>query len=845
MRILWCFAVVYVLLCALITITAEAANAAQVIAGGDHDFPPFEFLENGKPAGFNVDLIRAVAEVVDLDLQIQLGSWSTVKRRLQQGEIDIVIGMVYAEHREKQFDFSVPHTMVFPALFVREDSPIHQFSDIQGKEIIVQKDDIMHDYLKRKGLASQIITVSTHPDALKLLVAGRYDGALLSSELHKYYIAAQTGFEKIREVGVNLPPQQYCFGLTEGNHPLKYKLDKGLMILKKNGMYQEIYNKWFGVYEKKSWWETIRFFVLALVLVIAFFLVSLLWTWTLRRRVQIKTSELLVSQEELQTAHARLEQRVEERTVDLVEANERLQAEITERNRIEMALRESEEEYRAIVDGFDGHIYICSADRRIEFMNKKLMDHIGRDATGEVCHEAIHGRDTACIWCMREEALMGRTVRREVQNPKDHRWYYIVNTPIHHTDGTVSQQAMVQDITERIEAEKEKATLESQNLQLQKYESLDRMASAIAHHFNNKLHVVMGHLEMALKGYSGSSRGAQYLKDAMDAADKAAEVSRLMLTYLGKVTGKRVPLDLSEVCNRCISGIQVGLPESVTIKTTLPSPGPPVDANENQIQLILTNILRNSWEALNNIPGTIYVDISTVSPEEIPAFHRFPIRWQQESGLYACLEIRDTGCGIAASDIEAAFDPFFSTKFTGRGLGLSVVLGLVQSHNGAVTLTSTPGKGSVVRVFFPISDEKVAYLETEIEMPPGMAEKGTILLVDDDTIVLTITGEMLKSLGYKVVVAQDGREGVEVYAEYKEDIQLIVSDFAMPEMNGLEMLTMIRQMDPGIPVILASGYSEEQVMDSSLPERPQVFLEKPFGTQELKEAIAYSLTHEA
>ena len=348
---------------------------------------------------------------------------------------------------------------------------------------------------------------------------------------------------------------------------------------------------------------------------------------------------------------------------------------------------------------------------------------------------------------------------------------------------------------------------------------------------------------MALESLPQDNKIINDLIAALQAADKAAEVSRLMLTYLGQVTGTREPLDLSEICRRSLPLIQTTIPTNVVLETDLPSPGPIITANSNQIQMILTNLISNSREAAGDNLGNIRLTVKTVSSADISSLHRFPVNWQPEDTSCACMEIWDTGCGIATKDIEEVFDPFFSKKFTGRGLGLPVVLGLVQAHGGAVTVQSTPGKGSVFRVFFPISTVEVCFQPDEAVNTPQIQMFGTVLLVDDDELVLDISRIMLTTLGFNVLCASGGREAVEIFQQHKNIIRFVLTDFAMPHLNGLETLAALRQIDPGLPAILASGYSEDQVMDDTHPERPQVFLAKPYALQALKEAVYLTLAN--
>jgi signal transduction histidine kinase len=248
-------------------------------------------------------------------------------------------------------------------------------------------------------------------------------------------------------------------------------------------------------------------------------------------------------------------------------------------------------------------------------------------------------------------------------------------------------------------AEAEKEKLEAQNRQLLKSESLGRMAAAIAHHFNNQLGVVIGNLEMAIDEQPKGAPPARSLTEAMEAAWKSADMSGLMLTYLGQSRDKREPLDISYSCRIILPMLKAAMPENVILETNCPSPCPIIMANAGEIQQILTNLITNASEAIGKNKGTASLSVKTVSPEEIPTMKRFPVDWQQHDKAYACLEVTDTGSGIESKDIENIFDPFFSTKFTGRGMGLAVVLGLVNSHKGVITVNSKPGKGSSFRIF--------------------------------------------------------------------------------------------------------------------------------------------------
>jgi signal transduction histidine kinase len=258
------------------------------------------------------------------------------------------------------------------------------------------------------------------------------------------------------------------------------------------------------------------------------------------------------------------------------------------------------------------------------------------------------------------------------------------------------------DISERKQAEADKEKMEARNRALEKAESLGRMAGAIAHNFNNLLGAVIANLDVATMKLSQGESPDTNITEAMRASNRAAEMSGLMLTYLGHSFEKAEPMDLSGACHRALLMLQAIVPENVALETELPIPGPVVMANTDQVSQVLNNLITNASETIGEGEGTIRLSVTSVFAEDIPAPHRFPSDWQSQTIAYACLEVSDTGCGIEDKDMEKLFDPFFSRRFTGRGMGLAVVLGVVRAHGGVVTVESEPGRGSAFRVFFPV-----------------------------------------------------------------------------------------------------------------------------------------------
>jgi len=261
---------------------------------------------------------------------------------------------------------------------------------------------------------------------------------------------------------------------------------------------------------------------------------------------------------------------------------------------------------------------------------------------------------------------------------------------------------IIQDITLKKQYELDRLNYERKLQQLQKAESLGRMAGAIAHNFNNQLQVVIGNLEMAVDELPQDSR---HLTEALKAAQKAAEVSGMMLAYRGQIPGRQIRVDLSDICRRSLPMLQAAAPRQVVIEAHLPESGPIIHAVSGQIQQAVANLIVNACEATGDNPNHVVLSVATVASDQIPATRRFPIDWVPENTDYACLEVRDTGSGIAEKDLDKIFDPFYSTRFYGRGMGLSVVLGIIDALAGGIVVESNPGQGSTFRIYLPISPE--------------------------------------------------------------------------------------------------------------------------------------------
>ena len=273
----------------------DIATPSVVIIGGDRDYPPYEFLDKkGQPAGYNVDLTRAIADVMGIKVEFRFGGWSEMRNALLEGSVGVLEGISYSEERTRTLSFSPPHTIINHAIFARKETPpVSSIEELRGKEIVVFRDGIMHDYLKSLGFASNLVMTETPADALRLLASGKHDYAVLAM-LPGMYIIREHKLSNLVPVAKSISTQKYCYAVKKGNEELLASFNEGLAILKKTGQYQEIYDRWLGVLgPPKVAWEKVLWYGAMLLGPLLMILVgTVVWSRSLQQRVAQRTAEL-------------------------------------------------------------------------------------------------------------------------------------------------------------------------------------------------------------------------------------------------------------------------------------------------------------------------------------------------------------------------------------------------------------------------------------------------------------------------------------------------------------------------------------------------------------------------
>jgi len=397
---------------------------------------------------------------------------------------------------------------------------------------------------------------------------------------------------------------------------------------------------------------------------------------------------------------------------------------------------------------------------------------------------------------------------------------------LHYVAGTISIAV------ERKRAEGRQRALESKVLQSQKMESLGVLAGGIAHQFNNLLQSILGGTGIAAQLLPRNSPVHTQLQMIESAANDAAELTRQMLAYSGKSGFMVEEIDVSALVEEMRELIEAAVSDKVEVRFRLHAKLPPVKADQTELRQVVMNLVNNAVESMGESGGVITVTTGTAVCD--PATLAETVLGEElPEGTYVLLEIADTGCGMDSSTQARIFDPFFSTKFTGRGLGLPAVLGIVRGIHGALRVDSRRGTGTTIRVLIPGLTEG-GDLETRRTKPSGGE---TVLVVDDDDVVRSLTQQMLEEAGFTVLTAADGRQALDVFRQSSDFIEVVLLDMTMPHMDGETTFSRLRQINDQVPVIISSGYSTQEAMDRFSGPGPAAFLQKPYRLDDLVTAV--------
>ncbi len=404
-------------------------------------------------------------------------------------------------------------------------------------------------------------------------------------------------------------------------------------------------------------------------------------------------------------------------------------------------------------------------------------------------------------------------------------------SPIKNGKGNITGFVSVQrDVTEE---RKQQKLLEH----TQRLESLGILAGGIAHDFNNLLTTIMGNAGLAYSRTPSDSPIATNLKHIEEASERAADLCKQMLAYSGKGKFVVVPINLSELIHEIMKLLKVSIGKNVSLRTDLDENLPLIEADEAQIQQVIMNLVINASEAINGEHGNIVIHTGVMDADADylrTAYISAPL----PAGRYVFMEISDDGCGMDSETLEKLYDPFFTTKFTGRGLGMSAIIGIVRGHHGAIKVYSEVGKGTTFKTLFPATDgSQTGVLKSMQAEQDTWQGQGRVLVVDDEQSIRRTACLMLENIGFETISAIDGLDAVEIFKQEHEHIDAVLLDMTMPNMDGKAAFREMLLIDPGVRVILCSGYNEQEATSHFAGKGLAGFIQKPYRLDVLRQTL--------
>jgi PAS domain S-box-containing protein len=530
---------------------------------------------------------------------------------------------------------------------------------------------------------------------------------------------------------------------------------------------------------------------------------------------------------------------VNQRTSELRAANTQLTGEVAERAAAEQALRRSEERFSKafqsspvpmLIQKPDGSGCLDANSSFLEIIGTDL-DHVrangmklwADEATGEAIREKLHARNA-----VRNLAATIRTAHGESRE-------VLISAENLELGSAPYHLLILQDISDRVR-------LENELRQAQKMEAVGRLAAGIAHDFNNILTVIIGNTSMQLRNPHLDEKLAASLGQVERAAERATGLTRQLLAYSRKQMIQRRPLSLNEIVEQTVAMLRRLIGEHIALDMQLTPDLPPIFADPSSVDQVIMNLALNARDAMHDggklTLATVQVEIDETARVRNP---------EAQLGSHICLAVKDTGNGMDAATVARIFEPFFTTKGPGKGtgMGLATVYGVLKQHNGWIEVESVPNRGTTVRVFFPLSSDALVADSTKPEAPlaesvPNNAT--TILVVEDEDMLREFVSEALSAVGYRVLSAANGRAALQVWAEHRNEIALLLTDVVMPEsMSGRELAHTLIADKPDLKVIFTSGYSAELIGTDFEREKQHAFLSKPYLPDRLAQTVAAHL----
>jgi PAS domain S-box-containing protein len=499
---------------------------------------------------------------------------------------------------------------------------------------------------------------------------------------------------------------------------------------------------------------------------------------------------------------------------------------------------------QTILDGMDAAVYVADLESyEVLFANKKTREEFGGGVVGQICHKVFRDQDKPCSYCANPmlvdaDGQPADPVVWEAQNPINNRWYLNYDRAVQWPDNRVVRVQIATDITNRKTSEARTQHLEMQLQQTRKMEALGTLAGGIAHDFNNILSAILGFTELALGDVPADTAVAEHLTDVLTAGNRAKELVHQILTFSRQAEPEVLPLDAHMIVSEAVSLLRSTLPATIAVALGPSPPRSTIMGDATQLHQVMVNLCTNAAHAMEDGGGSLKIGFANVRADSVHP----DIGLQVADRDYLEITVRDSGHGIGPEVMEHIFDPFFTTKATGKGsgMGLAVVLGIVEAHHGHIHVESEENLGTVVRVYLPLIDQLAAVPETrDTRQSTNGSER--VLLVDDEPQILGLIQRLLESAGYTVTGHRSGLEALEQFHADPQQFDLVLTDLTMPGMTGDTLAQEIRAVRREIPIILSTGFGLSLTDEAAEELGLSAVLLKPVGSAELLSTVRRTL----
>ncbi len=519
---------------------------------------------------------------------------------------------------------------------------------------------------------------------------------------------------------------------------------------------------------------------------------------------------------------------------------------VLQRARFEQDLARSEDRFRSLVEHTSDWVWEVDTAGVYTYVSPTVRSLLGwepEQLLGRSAFDLMPPEESERVRAIFARHVADRAALRGVVNHLRHRdgrdvWVETNGVPVLDEQGELKgYRGIDRDITARRQAELERRALDERMREAQRFESLGVLAGGIAHDFNNLLTAVLGQATLAASMLPAGHDAQRCLRVVQDAAQRASELTRQLLAYSGRATVVRGVVDLSTMAREMGPLLEASTSTRGLLSWDLDPVPRLVEGDVSQFRQIVLNLVINACDAVRGREHASVVIATGATTLDMASLDQSFFDPDMAGRLVAWLEVRDDGPGIRPEVLPRIFDPFFSTKSSSRGLGLSAVLGIVRGHRGGLRVVSSATSGSAFRVFLPLADAQVQETRPPSPVAPVASSRGCVLVIDDDDLVRSAAVAMLAMHGYAVLEAAGGIEGVREYEAHRDEVDVVVLDMTMPGLDGAQVAERLRALSPDVRILAASGYPAAETAERMAAQPPAGYLEKPFSSRTLLEAV--------